>query len=175
MQAPKVGSVRDWQVRVFRPHFCGSLAIKPPDSCSQMSRRAGEARRSTLTPTLVFLPAGLLALAYAAGSQAPTVVAKGRGLVAEQIIERARDAGVFVHESKELVQLLMGVDLDREIPPALYRAIAELLAWLYHIESAKKNGLPLPAAPDPTPHLPQGSAAEDVTQDAAAGAANTEE
>jgi flagellar biosynthesis protein len=68
---------------------------------------------------------------------APKVVAKGKGLVAEQIIERARDAGVFVHESKELVALLMDVDLDRQIPPALYRAIAELLAWLYHIESAQ--------------------------------------
>ena len=83
-----------------------------------------------------------VALAYAAGSSAPTVVAKGRGLVADQIIERARDAGVFVHESKELVSLLMDIDLDGQIPPALYRAIAELLAWLYHIESAQQLGRP---------------------------------
>lgn len=89
-----------------------------------------------------------VALAYAAGSKAPTVVAKGRGLVAEQIIDRARDAGVFVHESKELVSLLMDIDLDGQIPPALYRAIAELLAWLYHIESAQQHGRPLPAPPD---------------------------
>lgn len=84
-----------------------------------------------------------VALAYAAGSAAPTVVAKGRGLVADQIIERARDAGVFVHESKELVALLMDIDLDGQIPPALYRAIAELLAWLYHIEAAQQLGHPL--------------------------------
>ncbi|MFC5479776.1 EscU/YscU/HrcU family type III secretion system export apparatus switch protein [Massilia suwonensis] len=93
-----------------------------------------------------------VALAYAAGSAAPTVVAKGRGLVAEQIIERAKEAGVFVHESKELVSLLMEVDLDGQIPPALYRAIAELLAWLYHIESAQQLGRPVaelaPAPPD---------------------------
>jgi flagellar biosynthesis protein len=76
------------------------------------------------------------------------VVAKGSGLVAEQIIERAREAGVFLHQSKELVALLMQVDLDREIPPALYRAIAELLAWLYHIESMQQpEGVPLPDAP----------------------------
>lgn len=81
-----------------------------------------------------------VALAYQAGSAAPTVVAKGRGLIAEQIIERAREHGVHVHQSKELVSLLMQVDLDRHIPPALYRAVAELLAWLYHIESAKKAG-----------------------------------
>ncbi len=83
-----------------------------------------------------------VALAYAAGSNAPTVVAKGRGLVADQIIARAQDAGVFVHESKELVSLLMDIDLDGQIPPALYRAIAELLAWLYHIESAQQLGRP---------------------------------
>ncbi|MEO7494521.1 MAG: EscU/YscU/HrcU family type III secretion system export apparatus switch protein [Massilia sp.] len=88
-----------------------------------------------------------VALAYANGDPAPKIVAKGKGLVATQIIERAREAGVFVHESKELVALLMDVDLDREIPPALYRAIAELLAWLYHIESGQKSGGVLPAAP----------------------------
>ena len=95
-----------------------------------------------------------VALAYGAGEPAPKVVAKGHGLVAEQIIERARGAGVFVHESKELVALLMEVDLDRQIPPALYRAIAELLAWLYYIESAQSSDQEPPAPPDMTPLLP---------------------
>ncbi|MDC8759303.1 EscU/YscU/HrcU family type III secretion system export apparatus switch protein [Janthinobacterium fluminis] len=89
-----------------------------------------------------------VALAYQSGAAAPTVVAKGSGLIAGQIIERAREHGVFVHESKELVALLMDIDLDRQIPPALYRAIAELLAWLYHIESAQKSGATLPPPPD---------------------------
>ena len=88
-----------------------------------------------------------VALAYDAGAPAPRGVAKGRGLVAEQIISVAQEAGVFVHESKELVSLLMEIDLDQQIPPTLYRTIAELLAWLYHIESAQKSGVPLPAAP----------------------------
>ncbi len=101
-----------------------------------------------------------VALAYGVGDAAPKVVAKGQGLVAERIIDRARDAGVFVHESKDLVALLMDVDLDRQIPPALYRAIAELLAWLYHIESGQHMGGPLPAPPDPTLHLPKDPAAE---------------
>lgn len=93
-------------------------------------------------------PQSAVALAYRDGDPAPKVVAKGKGLVAGQIIDRAREAGVFVHESKELVALLMEIDLDRQIPPALYRAIAELLAWLYHIESAQKNGEALPSPPD---------------------------
>jgi flagellar biosynthesis protein len=75
-----------------------------------------------------------VALAYRAGQLAPKVVAKGRGLLAEAIMERAKDAGVFVHESADLVGLLMQVDLDDHIPPHLYVAVAELLAWLYSIE-----------------------------------------
>jgi len=105
-------------------------------------------------------------LAYREGDAAPRLVAKGQGLVAEQIIARAREAGVFVHESKELVTLLMNVDLDRHIPPALYRAIAELLAWLYHIESARQQGAPLPPPPDPTPHLNLEQAAQAGTKKA---------
>lgn len=75
-----------------------------------------------------------IALAYETGDLAPKIVAKGRGLVADQIIARAREHGVFVHESKELVSLLMQVDLDDHIPPALYQVIAELLSWLYQLE-----------------------------------------
>jgi len=77
-----------------------------------------------------------VALAYR-GEQdaAPRVVAKGRGLLADAILERAREAGVYVHESRELVALLMQVDLDQRIPPQLYVAVAELLAWLYRVES----------------------------------------
>ncbi len=75
-----------------------------------------------------------VALAYSAGKAAPQVVAKGRGFMAEAIIERARNAGLYVHESPELVSLLMQVDLDQHIPPELYFAVAELLAWVYRLE-----------------------------------------
>jgi flagellar biosynthesis protein len=82
-----------------------------------------------------------IALAYRDGDLAPKVVAKGRGVTAEEVIRRAKEAGVYVHESRELVQLLMRVDLDAHIPPELYRAIAELLAWLYRIEQALNPAL----------------------------------
>lgn len=84
-------------------------------------------------------PQNAVAIAYQTGDLAPKVVAKGSGLIAAEIIARAKEHGVFVHESKELVALLMQVELDRNIPPALYRAVAELLAWLYHIESATNS------------------------------------
>ncbi|TAM53980.1 MAG: flagellar biosynthesis protein FlhB [Paraburkholderia sp.] len=77
------------------------------------------------------------ALAYDAkgGDNAPRVIAKGYGLVAEMIIQRAQEAGLYVHRAPEMVSLLMQVDLDSRIPPELYQAVAELLAWLYRLES----------------------------------------
>src|SRR4051812_32644924 len=76
-----------------------------------------------------------VALTYNSASPAPRVVAKGRGFIAEEIIKRASEAGVYVHQSPELVGLLMQVDLDDSIPAQLYVAVAELLAWLYRLES----------------------------------------
>jgi flagellar biosynthesis protein len=89
-------------------------------------------------------PALAVALAYNESDAAPRVVAKGRGQIAQAIIERAQQAGVYVHESRELVALLMQVDLDQRIPPQLYVAVAELLAWLYRVEAGEH--MPAPAA-----------------------------
>ncbi len=82
-----------------------------------------------------------VALAYDENDAAPRVSAKGRGLLADTIIERAREAGVYVHESRELVSLLMQVDLDQHIPPELYVVVAELLAWLYRIEHEQESAI----------------------------------
>jgi flagellar biosynthesis protein len=94
-------------------------------------KKEGEARKAAV------------ALAYHDGQSAPIVVAKGRGLIAETIIARAKESGIYVHESPELVALLMQVDLDQHIPPQLYVAIAELLAWLYRLE--RGGEIPSPA------------------------------
>jgi flagellar biosynthesis protein len=76
-----------------------------------------------------------VAITYDTRDSAPRVVAKGYGTLAETIIRTAKENGLYVHESPELVGLLMQVDLDKHIPPELYLAIAELLAWLYSLES----------------------------------------
>ena len=83
-----------------------------------------------------------IALAYGQTQGAPKVVAKGRGLIAQAIIERAKLHGVYVHESMDLVGLLMQVELDQKIPPQLYLAVAELLAWLYRLEHDKSHAFP---------------------------------
>ena len=89
-----------------------------------------------------------VALTYRAGQAAPQVVAKGRGLIAAAIIDKARAHGVYVHESAELVSLLMQVDMDQHIPSQLYVVVAELLAWLYRMELASSTSVPaLPGGP----------------------------
>lgn len=82
-----------------------------------------------------------VALAYREGQIAPKVVAKGRGLIAQEIVKRAKASGIYVHESSELVALLMQVNLDDRIPPQLYVAVAELLAWLYRLEQGETKPL----------------------------------
>ncbi|MGY6239250.1 EscU/YscU/HrcU family type III secretion system export apparatus switch protein [Burkholderia ambifaria] len=79
------------------------------------------------------------------GDAAPRVVAKGYGMVAEMIVARARDAGLYVHTAPEMVSLLMQVDLDDRIPPQLYQAVADLLAWLYSLDRTEPE--PGDAAP----------------------------
>ena len=65
--------------------------------------------------------------------EAPRVVAKGAGRLAERILELAREHGVAVHEDPDLVEALAGLDLDMEIPDSLYRAVAEVLAFVYQL------------------------------------------
>lgn len=79
-----------------------------------------------------------IALAYQTGDMAPKVVAKGQGLLAEHIIALAKTHEVYVHESQALMTLLMQVELDAHIPPELYQAIAEILAWLYRLEQGEE-------------------------------------
>jgi flagellar biosynthesis protein len=75
-----------------------------------------------------------VALKYdAATENAPKVIAKGRGLVAEKIMALAREQGIPMREDPDLVHLLTRIDLDQEIPPSLYKVVAELLAFVYHL------------------------------------------
>ena len=67
---------------------------------------------------------------------APKVIAKGRGHVAEHILETAQKNSVPVYQDKTLVNMLMALEIDREIPPELYKAIAEVMAYVYKIDKS---------------------------------------
>jgi FlhB-like protein len=64
---------------------------------------------------------------------APRLVAKGAGLLADRIVEIARENGVYVHEDPDLVAVLSRLEVDTEIPEELYRAVAEILAFVYRL------------------------------------------
>ena len=77
-----------------------------------------------------------VALKYNRGKDnAPKVVAKGKGIIAEKIIETARENNVPLYEDKNLSQVLEALDIDTEIPHELYRAVAEVLAFIYKLNN----------------------------------------
>ena len=81
------------------------------------------------------------ALKYTHGKDpAPKLTAKGRGEVAKKIIEIAKTHGIPIQEDKELVEFLSMLDLYQEIPPELYRAVAEILAFIYSINNKSASG-----------------------------------
>lgn len=74
------------------------------------------------------------ALSYKQGKDAaPKVVAKGSGHMAEKILEIARKHNIPLKEDPQLVEVLSTLDLHQEIPPELYKAVAEILAFVYRM------------------------------------------
>jgi len=72
-----------------------------------------------------------VALKYSPNQSAPVLVAKGKGHLAEAIMKKAKDNGVPVQEDSSLVEVLSKLDLDQEIPPDLYKLVAEVLSFIY--------------------------------------------
>lgn len=77
-----------------------------------------------------------VALAYEQNKQrAPKVIAKGEGFLAQRIIEKAKEYEIPLFQSKALVDSLIHLELDEEIPPQLYKAVVEVFIWLYKTEN----------------------------------------
>ena len=74
--------------------------------------------------------------------RAPKVAAKGRGYLAERIIEIAKAENIPIREDKNLFALLSRLDLDQEIPPETYKAIAEILAFVYRVAQRRQSSAP---------------------------------
>ena len=67
--------------------------------------------------------------------RAPKLVAKGQGYLAEKILELARQHHIPVREDKNLLQILSRLDLNQEIPAEVYKAVAEILAFIYRLSN----------------------------------------
>lgn len=79
-----------------------------------------------------------VALQYEKGTRdAPRVVAKGRGLLAERIVDLARDNGVVIETNPVLAEALSGVELDDTIPLELYEAVAIVIGYVLRVSSQK--------------------------------------
>ena len=82
-----------------------------------------------------------VALSYKPGeTEAPVVVAKGQGLLAEQILEKAKDHGVPIQEDASLVEVLSKLDIDQQIPGELYELVAEVLTFIYRSDQRAASG-----------------------------------
>src|ERR1700758_5693294 len=88
------------------------------------------------------------ALRYEQGRRAPEVVATGAGLVADRILAAAREAGIPVRHDPALTEALAALELGAEVPEAMWKAVAETLAWAYRLG---------PPAPRVHPQRPPGA------------------
>ena len=113
------------------PQIKGKIKQKQREmAMSRMMREVPKADVIITNPTHF-----AVALRYAEGMRAPEVVAKGQDLVALKIKDVAREAGVVIVENKPLARALYAsVEIGQAVPPELYKAVAEVLAYVYHLK-----------------------------------------
>jgi flagellar biosynthesis protein len=70
-------------------------------------------------------------------NKAPKLVAKGEGKIAAHIIELAKEHNIPIQKDEDLVEMLSQVELDKEIPPQMYKAVAEVFSFIY--KTTKQN------------------------------------
>ena len=70
---------------------------------------------------------------------APKVVAKGKGVIADEILSKAKEFGVPIQEDPSLVEVLSQLEINQSIPEDLYSVVAELFAFIYRADQQLKN------------------------------------
>lgn len=78
-----------------------------------------------------------VALSYTSSESIPKVIAKGEGLIARNIIDKAKEEDIIIYEDKNLVDTLIGLDINDEIPEELYEAVAEIIFYVYSLDIEK--------------------------------------
>lgn len=84
-------------------------------------------------------PKQAIALEYDPSEDAPKVIASGRGLLAERIIERAKEADVPIHQDGKLADTLSRLEIGEMIPPELYEVVAEILVFVDAMDKIKSK------------------------------------
>ncbi len=78
-----------------------------------------------------------IALEYDPSDEAPRVIASGRGILAEKIIEKAQESDVPIHKDDKLADTLSRLDIGDMIPPELYEVVAEILVFVDSMDKIK--------------------------------------
>lgn len=78
-----------------------------------------------------------IALAYDPSDEAPRVIASGRGILAEKIIEKAKESDVPLHRDDSLAESLSKLEIGEMIPPELYEVVAEILVFVDAMDKLK--------------------------------------
>lgn len=75
-----------------------------------------------------------VALKYNKDDTSPFVLAKGKGYIAEKIVEKGKDEKVHIYRDENIIDNLMNLDIGEEIPPELYEVVAEIIAYVYYLD-----------------------------------------
>ena len=78
-----------------------------------------------------------IALQYNPGDEAPTIVASGKGIIADKIIEKAKESDVPLYEDAKLADTLSKLEIGDAIPPELYNVVAEILVFVDNLDKIK--------------------------------------
>lgn len=78
-----------------------------------------------------------VALSYNIDESAPKIVAKGEGIIARNIIEKAKEEDIVIYEDKNLVDTLIGLNINEDIPEELYEAVAQIIFYVYNLDIEK--------------------------------------
>ena len=70
---------------------------------------------------------------------APKLTAKGKGETATNIIKIAKENNIPIQKDEDLIELLSQIDIDKEIPNSMYKAVAEIFSFIYDLSNNKKN------------------------------------
>lgn len=84
-------------------------------------------------------PRSAVALAYEPGEEAPKILAAGKGVIADRIIETAKEANVPLHQDSKLADTLSRLEVGDFIPPELYEVVAEVLVFVDSMDHLKEK------------------------------------
>ena len=80
------------------------------------------------------------ALSYRKEYNAPRVIAKGKGKTAEKIVEVGKKEDIVIYEDQNLIEDLLRLELNEEVPQELYEAVSEIILFVYSIDKEKEEG-----------------------------------